>query len=67
MSSNASINLSNVSPAKSSIPLPIPHLATPAAPAMSLRMTQSTLAANADINAELLHTIANGFLTTIAN
>jgi len=30
-------------------------------------MTQSTLATNADINAGLLHTIAHGLLTTIAN
>jgi len=67
MSSNGSINLSNVSPAKSSVPLPIPRLATLAAPAMSPRTTQSTLAANANIDAELLHTIANGLLTTIAN
>src|SRR6267142_1411357 len=43
MSSNVSINLSNVSPAKSSIPLPIPCPATPAPPAMSPRTMQSTL------------------------
>src|SRR6266850_3173081 len=67
MSSNASINLSNVSPAELLVPLLIPRLATPAAPAMSPRTTQSTLATNADINAELLRTIANGLLTTIAN
>src|SRR6266850_734395 len=67
MSSNASINLSNVSPAESSIPLPIPRLATPAPPAMLPRTTQNTLAANPDIDNDLLQTIANGLLTTIAN
>jgi len=34
---------------------------------MSPRTIQSTLAANDNINATLLHTIANGLLTTIAN
>jgi len=34
---------------------------------MSPRTTQSTLAANADIDTELLRAIANGLLTTIAN
>src|SRR6266850_8360164 len=67
MLSNTSINLSNISPAKSLAPLPIPCPATPAPPAMSPQTTQSTLAANPDINAELLHTIANGLLTTITN
>src|SRR6267142_809861 len=67
MSSNGSINLSNVSPTKSLAPLPIPHPATPAPPAMSPRTIQSTLAANPDIDAVLLRTIANGLLTTIAN
>src|SRR5882672_5411119 len=59
MSSNGSINLSNVSPAKSLAPLPIPHPATPAPPAMSPRTIQSTLAANDDIDVVLLRTIAN--------
>src|SRR6266850_3743958 len=67
MLSNASINLSNVSPAESSIPLPIPRPATLATPAMSPRTTQATLTANVDIDAQLLRTIANGLLTTIAN
>src|SRR6266850_21383 len=67
MSSNGSINLSNVSPAESSAPLPIPRPATPAPLAMSPRTIQSTLAANDNINAVLLRTIANGLLTTIAN
>src|SRR6267142_5595755 len=67
MLSNASINLSNVSPAESSIPLPIPRPATLATPAMSPRTTQATLTTNADIDAQLLRTIANGLLTTIAN
>src|SRR6266850_8492114 len=67
ISSSRSINLSNVSPAESSVPLPIPCLATPAAPAMSPRTIQSTLAANDDIDAVLLHTIANGLFTTIIN
>src|SRR6267142_1165991 len=67
MSSNASINLSNVSPTESSVPLPIPRPVTPAAPAMLPRTTQSTLEANDDIDAGLLRTIANGLLTTIAN
>src|SRR6266850_554442 len=64
MSSNRSINLSNVLPTKSSVPLPIPHLAPLA---MSPRTIQSTLAANNDIDAVLLRTIANGLLTTITN
>jgi len=34
---------------------------------MSPRTIQSTLATNNDIDAVLLHTIANGLLTTIAN
>src|SRR6266850_1732959 len=67
MSSSGSINLSNVSPAESSAPLPIPRPATPAPPAMSPRTIQSTLATNPNINAVLLCTIANGLLTTIAN
>src|SRR6266850_1600 len=67
MLSNTSINLSNISPAKSLAPLPIPCPATPAPPAMSPQTTQSTLAMNPNINAELLHTIANGLLTTITN
>src|SRR6267142_370676 len=67
MSSSGSINLSNVSPAESSAPLPIPCPATPIPPAMSPRTIQSTLAANNNIDATLLHTIANGLLTTIAN
>src|SRR6267142_492675 len=57
MLSSGSINLSNVSPAESSAPLPIPCPATPAMPAMSPRTTQSTLAANPDINAVLLRSI----------
>src|SRR6266850_1486410 len=60
MSSSRSINLSNISPAESSAPLPIPRLATLASPAMSPRTIQSTLAANNDIDAVLLRTIANG-------
>src|SRR6267142_376497 len=67
ISSSGSINLSNVSPAKSSAPLPIPHPATPVPLAMSPRTIQSTLTANDDIDVVLLHTIANGLLTTIAN
>src|SRR6266850_6269406 len=67
MSSSGSINLSNVSPAESSVPLLIPRLVTLAPPAMSPRTIQSTLAANDDIDAVLLRTIANGLLTTIAN
>src|SRR6267142_4512242 len=67
MLSNGSINLSNVLPAKSSAPLPIPRPVTPAPPAMSPRTIQSTLAANDDIDAVLLCTIANGLLTTITN
>src|SRR6267142_2606477 len=67
MLSSRSINLSNVSPAESSAPLPIPRPATPAPPAMSPRTTQSTLAANDNIDAVLLRSIANRLLTTIAN
>src|SRR6266850_329218 len=67
MSSSGSINLSNVSPAESSAPLPIPHPATPAPPAMSPRTTQSILATNNDIDATLLWSIVNGLLTTIAS
>src|SRR6267142_852186 len=67
MSSNRSINLSNVSPTESLAPLPIPLPATPIPPAMPPRTTQSTLAANDNIDATLLRSIANGLLTTIAN
>src|SRR6267142_560798 len=67
MSSSGSINLSNVSPAESSVPLPIPRPATPAPPAMSPRTTQTILATNDDLDAVLLQSIANGLLTTIAN
>src|SRR6267142_2680261 len=64
MSSSGSINLSNVLPAESSAPLPIPHPATPALPAMSPRTTQTILATNDDIDTVLLRSIANGLLTT---
>src|SRR6267142_165548 len=64
---SGSINLSNVSPTESLVPLSIPRPATPVPPAMSPRTIQSTLAANDDIDAVLLRTIANGLLTTIAN
>src|SRR6267142_1542150 len=67
MSSSGSINLSNVSPAESLAPLPIPRPATLIPPAMSPRTIQSTLAANDDIDMVLLRTIANRLLTTIAN
>src|SRR5882672_4445181 len=67
MSSATSINLSNVSPAESLAPLPIPRPATPLPPAMSPRTIRSTLAANDNIDAVLLRTITNGLLTTIAN
>src|SRR6267142_1220150 len=67
MSSNRSINLFNVSPAESLVPLPIPHPLTLHPPAMSPRTTQSTLKANPEINTGLLCTITNGLLTTIAN
>src|SRR6267142_2373031 len=67
MSSNGSVNLSNVLPAESSAPLPIPRPATPAPPAMSPRTIQSTLATNNDIDAALLRTIANGHLPMMAN
>jgi len=67
MSYDGSINLSNVSPAKSTSPLPMLRPTTPAAPAMSPRTTKSTLDANADIDVDLLRSIANGLLTMIAN
>src|SRR6266850_2176132 len=67
MLSSGSINLSNVSPAESLAPLPIPRPVTLVPPAMSPRTIQSTLAANDNIDVVLLHTIANGLLTTIAN
>src|SRR6267142_1639680 len=67
MSSKGSINLSNVSPAESSAPLPIPHPATPIPPAMLPRTTQTILATNDDIDAALLRSIANRLLTTIAS
>src|SRR6266850_3107684 len=63
ISSNRSINLSNVSPTKSSAPLPIPRPATPSPPAMSPRTTQSILATNDNIDTVLLRSIANGLLT----
>src|SRR6267142_4526027 len=67
MSYDGSINLSNISPAESASPLPIPHPTTPAVPAMSPCTTKNTLDANADIDTALLRNIANGLLTTIAN
>src|SRR6266850_2202668 len=66
MSSAGSINLSNVSPAESSAPLPIPRPATPVPPTMSPRTTQTILATNDDLDAVVLRSIANGLLTTIA-
>src|SRR6267142_6660333 len=54
MSSAASINLSDAAPAESSAPLPIPRPATPVPPAMSPRTTQTILATNDNIDAELL-------------
>src|SRR6266850_6686940 len=67
MSSSGSINLSNVSPAESSAPLPIPHPATPVLPSMSPRTTQTILATNNDLDTVVLRSIANRLLTTIAN
>src|SRR6267142_1378922 len=67
MSSAGSINLSNVSPAESSVPLPIPRPATPHPLAMSPRMTETILATNDDLDAVLLRSITNGLLTTIDN
>ena len=67
MSYDGSINLSNVSPAESASPLPIPQPTMPAAPAMSPYTTKTTLNANVDIDAGLLCMIANSLLTTIAN
>ena len=67
MSYDGSVNLSNVSPAELPSPLPIPRPATPAAPAMLPHTTKNTLNANPHIDAELLHAITNGLLTTIAN
>ena len=67
MLSNASINLSNILPAESLAPLPIPQPATPVPPAMSPPTIQSTLAMNPNINTEHLCTITNGLLTTITN
>src|SRR6267142_471650 len=66
MSSATSINLSNVSPAESLAPLPIPRPATPVPPAVSPRTTQTILATNDDLDAVVLRSIANGLLTTIA-
>src|SRR6267142_1968339 len=67
MSSSGSINLSNVSPAESLAPLPIPRPATPIPPSMSPRTTQTILATNDDLDSVLLRSIVNGLLTTIAN
>ena len=66
MSINASPNLSNVSPAESSAPLPFPRPQTPAAPAMSPRTVSNTLTNNPDISPEILRAICNGLLSTIA-
>src|SRR6267142_2859854 len=66
MSSAGSINLSNVSPTESSVPLPIPRPVTPILPAISPRTTQTILATNDDLDAVVLRSIANGLLTTIA-
>jgi hypothetical protein len=66
MSSNASINMSNISPAESLIPLPFPHPPMPAPPAMSLCIVANTLHANNNLNKEILRTITNRLLSMIA-
>jgi hypothetical protein len=65
MSSNTSINMSNISLAESSILLPFSCPPTPAPPAMSPHTVVNTLRANNDLNKEILRTITNGLLLTI--
>ena len=64
MSSNGSINLSNASPAKNRIPLPVCLVESPKPP-MSPSTIVTTLAAHPDLNADILQAITKGLLTTI--
>src|SRR6266850_3421592 len=66
MSSNASINLSNVLPAESLAPLPIPQPLMLAPLAMLPCTVHITLQNNPNINTVLLQMIANGLLSMIA-
>ena len=64
MSSNGSINLSNVSPAKNHHPLLIRPVESPEPP-MSPNTVATTLTAHPDLNADILQAIAKGLLNTI--
>ena len=64
MSSNRSINLSNASPAKNCIPLPVRPVESPEPP-MLPGTVATTLVAHPDLNADILQAIAKGLLTTI--
>ena len=65
MSSNSSINMSNVSPAKSPMPLPTQPVESPEPPITPTTITM-TLAAHPKLHPDILYTIANSLLTTIA-
>ena len=65
MSSNASINLSNVSPAENQMPLPVRLVKSPEPP-MSPSTIATTLAAHPNLNSNILQAITNRLLSTIA-
>ena len=65
MSSNASINLLNTSPAENPMPLPVRPVES-LKPPMSPSTVATTLAAHPDLNTNILQAIANGLLSTIA-
>jgi hypothetical protein len=67
VSSNSSFNVSNKSPDERPIPLPSHFAPTPAPLALSPRTIQTMLQTQPDLNAMLLHSIANGLLQTITN
>jgi hypothetical protein len=66
MSSIASYNASNESPAEAPVPLP-PRLSTSSPMRLSPRTVRSTLDTNSNIDNAMLRTIANGHLQTITD
>ena len=65
MSSNASINLSNASPAENCVPLPVRPVESPEPPMLPSTIA-TTLVAHPDLNADILRAITKGLLTTIS-
>ena len=65
MSSNASINMSNASPAENPMPLPVRPVES-LKPPMSPSTIATTLAAHPELHPDILWAIANSLLSTIA-